>query len=142
MKVTNGEIVQAKEAAEKLAKKQLPVSISYNVAVLSNKLRAAAGPIEQTRQGLIQEYGEKDDKGRIFLYPPGNKEHEVSDGWENFAKAVTELMSIETEFNQDSQIELPLEIESKCPECNKYIKEPLLIEPEILMPLEKFITVK
>uniref|UniRef100_A0A6M3IG16 Uncharacterized protein n=1 Tax=viral metagenome TaxID=1070528 RepID=A0A6M3IG16_9ZZZZ len=122
MKLTNGEIFEAKMALDKLIEKELPVLTSYKLAQIGLKINEQAGIIENVRNGLIRKYGEKDKDN-----PQGLR---VKEGTENFTKFVEE-------FNELMMQEVEVVIEK--------IEIPageLTIEPKTLMPLVKLIEVK
>lgn len=120
MKLTNGEIFNAKEPLAKLIDLKFPVKTSYGLAKLASKLDAQLGVIEKVRQGLIQTYGEKnpDNPQQIRVSPQ-------SEGFPKFAAELGELMNQEVEIVFDV-VTLP---------------DTLEIEPTVLMALEKFIKV-
>ena len=120
MKLTNGEIFNAKEPLEKLMAQKFPVKVSYGLAKLASKLNDQLQVIEKVRQGLIVTYGEKDKDNpqNIRVIPGGDK-------WLKFAAEYDELMSQETEIVFEV-VTLP---------------DTLEIEPSIMMALEKFIKV-
>ena len=120
MKLTNGEIFNAKEPLQKLMGNKFPVKVSYGLAKLASKLDSQLQVIEKVRQGLIVTYGEKDkDNPQQTRVIPG------SDKWLKFAAEYDELMSQETEIVIDV-VTLP---------------DTLEVEPTILMALDKFVKV-
>ncbi len=120
MKLTNGEIFNAKEPLEKLIQEKLPVKASYGLAKLAAKLNDQLQVIEKVRQGLIQTYGEKDPDNpmRIRVDPQG-------EGFSKFAEEYGELMAQEVEIVFDV-VTLP---------------DTLEVEPAVLMALDKFIKI-
>ncbi len=120
MKLTNGEIFNAKEPLAKLIKEKFPVKVSYGLAKLASKLDAQLEVIEKVRQGLIQTYGEKDPDN-----PQKIKVDPQSEGFPKFAEEYGELMTQEVEIVFDV-VTLP---------------DTLEIEPTVLMALDKFIKV-
>ena len=120
MKLTNGEIFNAKAPLETLLKEKFPVKVSYGLAKLASKLNDQLQVSEKVRQGLIETYGEKnpDNPQQISVSPQ-------SEGWPKFAEEYGELMSQEVEIVFDV-VTLP---------------DTLEIEPTVLMALEKFIKV-
>ena len=120
MKLTNGEIFNAKEPLQQLIKEKFPVKVSYGLAKLASKLDAQLQVIEKVRQGLIQTYGETDpDNPRQIRVDP------QSEGFPKFAEELGELMTQEIEIVFDV-VTLP---------------DTLEIEPKVLMALEKFVKV-
>jgi len=118
MKLTNGEIFNAKEPLEKLLKEKLPVKTSYGLAKLAAKLNDQLGVIEKVRQGLIQTYGEKnpDNPMQIRVNPQ-------SEDFPKFASEMGELMA--------QEIEIVFEVVA--------LPDTLEVEPVTLMALEKFV---
>jgi len=123
MKLTNGEIFEAKPALGKLIEKELPVKVSYELAKMGNKLNEQYNIIESVRNGLIHKYGEED-----------NGSLRVKEGTKKFAKFVdefNELMKQEVELDVNT-VEIPQEVEGK----------KVQIEPKVLMPLIKLVEIK
>ena len=120
MKLTNGEIFNAKEPLEKLMSEKLPVKVSYGLAKLASKLNDQLQVIDKVRHGLIETYGEvnPDNPQQISVNPQ-------SENFSKFAKEYGELMSQEVEVVIE-QVTLP---------------ETLEVEPSVLMALDKFIKV-
>ena len=120
MKLTNGEIFNAKEPLGKLLQEKLPVKASYGLAKLAAKLDEQLKVIEKVRQGLFQTYGEKDPEkpGSIRVNPEG-------ESFAKFASEIGELMAQEVELVFDV-VTLP---------------DTLEVEPVTLMMLDKFIKV-
>jgi hypothetical protein len=120
MKLNNGEIYQAKEPLDKLATMQFPVITSLNIVKLIAKIREQYLIIEDVKNGLVKKYGKE-------LEMPGQWRIEQDDpNWPKFVAEYDELMDQETELVFD-KINLP---------------GTLQIEPSILAPLEKFVTVQ
>ena len=118
MKLTNGEIFNAKEPLEQLLKEKLPVKASYGLAKLASKLHAQIDVIAQVRNGLIQTYGEQDpDNPQQIRVNPQNE------GFPKFAEEYGELMAQEVEVVFE-KVTLP---------------DTLEVEPAVLMALDKFI---
>jgi len=121
MKLTNGEIFNAKGPLEQLMANKFPVKVSYGLAKLASTLNSQLQVIEKVRHGLIETYGEKN--------PDNPMQISVSPQSENFPKFAEEygvLMAQEVEVVIE-QVTLP---------------ETLEVEPVILMALEKFIKVE
>jgi len=119
MKLTNEDILMAREPLKALAEIKLPVLVSYKLAKLVNKLSEQNDIIEQVRLGLVKKYGTPDERGQMNVL-------QDSADFEKFAEEFTELMSQETEIVYD-RVKLPDNIE---------------VEPRVLMPLlDKFIDV-
>ncbi len=120
MKLTNGEIFNAKAPLEKLLNEKLPVKASYGLAKLAAKLNDQLGVIEKVRNGLIQTYGDKDpDNPQQIRVDPR------SEGFSKFMGELGELMTQEVEIVFDV-VTLP---------------DTLEVEPAVLMALDKFIKI-
>jgi len=120
VKLTNGEIFNAREPLQKLLGEKPPFEVSYGLAVLAQKFSGQFEVIEKVRQGLIETYGEKnpDNPQQIRVNPQ-------SENFPKFASELGELMAKEVEVDFDV-IEIPSTVELK-------------IEPSILLALLKFI---
>jgi len=120
VKLTNGEIFNAREPLQKLIGEKFPVKVSYGLAKLASKLDAQLQVIEKVRQGLIQTYGEKDPDNptQIRVTPQSEK-------FPKFAEEYGELMSQEVEIVFDV-VTLP---------------DTLEVEPATLMALDKFVKI-
>ena len=134
MKLTNGEIFNAKKPLEKLLDKELPVKTSYGLAKLAHKLNSQLEVIGQVVQGLRKTYGAPDPRNpRVFNVLPeiegegedGKKTTEPNPSYEKFNEEINELMAQEVELVIE-EVTLP---------------DTLEIEPSVLMALEKFIKV-
>ena len=131
MNVKNGDIWLALNKGEenispllKLSEVRLPVKVSFELANLANKLGGYYTPIEQARNRLAMQHGEKDKSGNVTL-------NSNMKGYTSFMKELTELFSIEQDI-EFKKVKLPLEVDGK----------PLNIEPKILAPLVLFIEVE
>ncbi len=135
LKLTNGEIYQAKEPLQSLLEIKLPVKASYNVAKLAIKLNDKLRAIEETKNVLIKKYGKpnKDKPGQIEVLPN-------SEGFTPFVTEMNELMLVEEEVIF-TKIKLPEKVASTCDKCDHNMDKALEIEPRILMALAKFIEV-
>ena len=133
MKVTNGEIMNCKGALEALVKVKLPVRSSLQAAKFANKVSQKLKAIDEVRQGIIKNYGEKNDKGQTSVSPE-------SPQWEQFVKEFNELMEIEEEFVFE-KIRLPEKVSGTCDSCKHNMDVTLQIEASILMALERFVEV-
>ena len=120
MKLTNGEIFNAKEPLEKLLQEKLPVKTSYGLAKLASKLNDQLQVIEKVRQGLILTYGENNPDNPIQI-----RVDPQSEGFSKFAEELGELMTQEVEIVFE-KVTLP---------------DTLEVEPSVLMALEKFVKV-
>jgi len=120
MKLTNGEIFNAKEPLRKLLQEKLPVKVSYGLAKIAQKLEGQLQVIEKVRQGLFQTYGEpvKENPTQIRLNPESA----------NYSKAMAELGELMMQ-----EVEMVIEVVT--------LPDTLEVEPIILMALDKFIKV-
>ena len=72
IKVTIGELLNATEALQNLAKKELKARLALSI---SRILKNAEGEIQNfndTRMNLIKKYGEKDENGELITTEDGN----------------------------------------------------------------------
>ena len=143
MKLTNGEIFNAKEPLAKLMEAKFPVKTSFALTKMARKLNEALQDIEKVRQGLFQTYGTPDPKNMTQIrvnqtIPLTNEQGEVQNDaegnpvmipnpkWSKFMEEIGELFSQETEIVLDV-VTLP---------------DTLEVEPATLMMLDKFVTVE
>jgi len=120
MKLTNGEIFNAKMPLQQLVAIKFPVKTSLALVKLVQKLNEFMIPVEQVRSGLVKTYGKPDAKN-----PNQARVSPEDKGWDKFQSEFAELMAQEIEIVFD-KVELP---------------ETLEIEPTVLMALEKFIKI-
>ena len=149
MKLTNGEIFNAKEPLQKLLAEKPPFEVSYGLAILASKLDPQLGVIEKVRQGLFKTYGTpnpdnpqqlkapqptipdgselKDGGGNSILDGGGNPTFNMVENPQavKFVSEYNELMSKEVEIVLDV-VEIPSTVE-------------LNIEPAVILALMKFI---
>ena len=132
MKLTNGEIYNAKEPLEKLLKERLPVKVSYGLARLATTLEDQLKVIGTVRQGLFKTYGDPNPQNMTQLRCLPGIEEKDEDGntvivpnpkFPKFMDENSELMSQEVEIVIDV-VTLP---------------DTLEVEPAVLMALYKFI---
>ena len=120
MKLTNGEIFNAKEPLEKLLNEKLPVKTSYGLAKLAAKLNDQLQVIEKVRQGLITTYGNID--------PDNPNQTRVDPQMEGFSKFMGEYGELMAQ-----EVEIVFEVVT--------LPDTLEIEPATLMALDKFIKI-
>ena len=120
MKLTNGEIFNAKEPLSKLMEHKFPVKISYGLAKLAQKLNPQLQIIDDVRNGLIKKYGKqgKDNPQEIRVASE-------DESFPKFVEEMNELLAQEVEIVFD-KVKLPEDLE---------------VEPSVLMLLDKFIEV-
>ena len=133
MKVKNGDIFLAREPLAKLMEVKLPVKASYQVAKLANKFNEQLKVIDEVRNGLIRNYGEKDDKGQT-------KVSQDNPNYQKFIDEFTELLDQEVEIVIE-KVRLPEKVAATCDKCNHNMDRLLELEPSILMSLEKFVEI-
>lgn len=126
MKLANGDIFNAREPLQKLMEEKLPVKIAYGLAKLGSTLNGQFQIIEQVRNGLIQTYGAED--------PENPQQWKVEPGSEKGKKFIKEMDEL---FVQE--VEVPI-VMVALPEMVDGVA--LQVEPQVLMALEKFITVE
>lgn len=135
MKLTNGEIYNAKEPLGKLMQEKLPVKAAFALASLARKLGEQIVVIEQVRQGLIKTYGQPDpDNPENMICKPG------MDGYPKIMEELGELFSQEVELVL-TPVALPTTVSATCDKCNHNMDKALEVEAATLMLLDKFITV-
>ena len=121
MKLTNGELYNAKDPLAELMNLPLPIQVSYRLAKLASALDPHMLVIEQMRAKLIQTYGEQDpEKPQQMRVSP------QSEGFARFAGELGILMTEEVDIDF-TPVELPSTLEG--------------IKPSILMALDKFVSV-
>ena len=127
MKLTNGEIFNAKEPLQKLLAEKLPVKIAFGLAKTAMKLDDQLIAINQVRQGLFKTYGDFDSTQQKYTIKPyiddGTGKAIKNPKATKFEKEQEELMAMEIEIVIDV-VKLP---------------ETLEVEPRVLMMLEKFV---
>lgn len=135
MKVKNGELWIAREALNQLISQRLPVKSALALAKFTKKFNEELASINEVRNGLIKKYGQKDEEkgGQLVVGPE-------CEGFDKFQEELQELMDQETEIVVE-KIKLPEMVASTCDKCHHNMDRPFMIEPEVLMLLEKFIEV-
>ncbi len=126
MKLTNGDIYAAREPLQHLMEEKLPVKVAYGLAKLGSKLNEQFQVIEQVRNGLIQTYGAEDPDN-----PQQWKVEPIGEKGQKFTEEINELFAQEVEVVVE-QVTLPEMVDGVA----------LQVEPQILMALEKFVTVE
>ncbi|MBC8274111.1 MAG: hypothetical protein H8E40_03990 [Chloroflexi bacterium] len=135
MKLTNGDIFNAREPLSKLMEQKFPVKVSYGLAKLASKLNEQLKIIEGVRSGLIKTYGETDPEN-----PRQVKVDLKSKGFPKFAEELDELFAQEAEVVFE-KVTLPEKVAATCDACHHNMDKLLEIEPNILLALEKFVSV-
>ena len=139
MKLTNGDIFMAREPLGKLIENKFPVKVSYDLAMMTNKLNEQLKVIDEVRNGLISTYGTPDKDNPQQIAVPQD-----SEGFPKFAEEFAELMNTEAEIDFGKvkvPVKLPEKVAGTCDKCNHNMDKALEIEVSIMMALEKFIEV-
>ena len=112
MKLTNGEILNAKEPLQRLVGERFPVKTSLALLKMVRKLDEHLIPAEQVRDGLFKMYGEpnpdnprflrclpmvtaKDDEGNVIKDDKGNVTMVDNPKFPKLVEGMTELRSQE-----------------------------------------------
>ena len=103
------------------------------MAKLANVLNDPLRIIDEMRNKLIEEYGEKNEDGQMQVKPD-------SEQFGKFMAEVNELMDQEVDITFE-KVKLPEKIAATCDACQHNMDKTIEIEPAILMALEKFIIV-
>lgn len=119
MKLTNGDIWQAREPLRLLMDVRFPVKTSYRLARLMSTLNDPIRVIDEVRVGLVKKHGTVDEHGQVNVLPDTAE-------WSTFVGEFTEMLAIEVEVDVE-KVQLP-ETDAE-------------IEPGVLLALEKFIEV-
>jgi len=155
MKLTNGEIFNAKEPLAKLMDAKFPVKTAFALVKMARKLDEHLADINKVRQGLFMTYGTPDPKNQTQLrveqfIPDPDEGQEPTDAgvrmianpkWAKFIEEMGELMSQEVEVVLEP-VALPEKVVGTCDKCGHNMDKALEIEPTTLMALDKFIRVE
>jgi len=98
IKVTIGELLNATEALQNLAKKELKARLALSI---SRILKNAEGEIQNfndTRMNLIKKYGEKDENGELITTEDGNCKI-PEEGTKEFSNELNSLLEETIEIN-------------------------------------------
>ena len=131
MKLTNGEIFEARGALRQLLSIKLPVQSALQIAKLSRALVEPLATIDAVRNPAVMTYGKPTGQPGEFRVD-NSCEH-----WPEYQAEIAELMSQEVEV-EISTFKLPEMATIKC-KCGNVIQAPLELEPSILLQLERFI---
>lgn len=91
MKVKLSEIVNARQALQKMMTKELPIKTAYRLSKLVNAVNDELGNFEDQRKKLVEKYGEK--KGEEVVVP--------KDKAQDFQKDMQELLDVEVKIDFD-----------------------------------------
>jgi len=119
-----GALAGDQKPLERLASYPWPLKTAYGLAKLARRLAEQFAVIEQVKNGLVNQYGVPDDKGR----PSINNE---SLHWPEFVAAFNELMAIEVEV-ECAVVVLPNQ--EHLPE-----EERNVVPTQLLIPLLSFV---
>lgn len=133
MQLTNREIYEAWIPLQKILESKLPVRISYEVALLANKLREQVNIIEDVRLGLVSKYGELEN-GKPLVKPDSQQ-------WSSFEKELNELFDEEVAIHA-TKVTLPRIVYSRCSKCNEMTETVLQLEPNVFLSTLKIIGVE
>jgi len=122
MKLSNLEIFGAVTALNEMFEMELPVRTSLALAKLLGKLSEPYAAIEKVRTGLVQKYGEADEKTRQTMVL------QTSENYPKFAEEYNELMLQSEEIVFD-MVKLPQKVKG----------EPFELKAGLLIPLQKFV---
>ncbi len=123
MKFSNNEIIEAKGALDKLIQLKLPVKVSFGIVKIAKKLSEAIDTFATVRDGLLNKYAIKVEKGSVEGTITFTSEIEGNAG--KFFTEFKELLEQENELVFD-KVKLPNDLE---------------IEPATLLPLDKFVEI-
>jgi len=135
VELSNQEIWLAYPNLVILSKLRLPFKASMGIAALMSGLRDPFSAIERKRLELVAKYGEHNDKTRQTTVAMDGKNAAV------FAKEFGELL-MPTRDWELNKVTLPETILAACDKCKHKVEVPILIEPNLLLPLQKFLEVK
>lgn len=133
MEITNREIFESRNAIQELLRYKLPVKPSMQVAKLSRKVNELLKDIDVVRKGLIEKYGERNDKGAMEV-------KQANEHFPVFMAEFNELLDLKVGIIVE-KVKMPEMTASTCDFCHHNMDKKLEIEPWILAALEKFIDV-
>jgi len=115
MNITNGEIILAREALQKLIELRIPAMLAFKLAKLTNRVNVLYQDIELTRVSLVRQYG-VEKEGNFSVEEAA--EEDKAKFWGEYVSVLNKEVELDTET-----INLPDDLE---------------VEPSTLMPLVKF----
>lgn len=125
MKVTLGELFNAKEALGKLGERELPFKTSFKLVKLSKMVNQELEFFEEKRRLVIEAYAEKDEEGNIKPNEDGTVQI-IPSKIETCNMKIQELLGVETELD--------------IPEISLDEFEGMGITPRELFTIEQFFT--
>ncbi len=133
MELLNADIYASRDALQKLAEKELPIAVSFQLARLIIEVQPTLTAIETLRYKLVKQWGTADEDNPGKIQVPEDK---LSD----FNNTFDELLGQSVEYDID-KIKLPENVSSTCSGCGAVTEKPLEIEPSILVLLDKFVEI-
>lgn len=133
MELLNADVYASREALQKLADKELPIAISFQLARLIIAVQPTLTAIETLRYKLVKQWGTADEDNPGKIQVPEDK---LSD----FNNVFDELLGQSVEYDID-KIKLPETVSSTCAGCGTVTEKPLEIEPSTLVLLDKFVEI-
>lgn len=146
MKVKNGTIQESREPLKNVMGITLPVMVSKSLVELSAKLDAARAIIDQTRNRLIQDYGEETGghlsiQATVTVEKDGQKVEEPNPNWPKFVAEFNSLMNEETELDVKGKVKVPGQMTVRCSGCRKALTTDIQIAAEDLIALTDLLEV-
>ena len=98
MKLSNERILRDITALAEIAKKELPVKVSYAIAKNISKIEKEFKLYDKEREKLIDKYAEKDNDGKVIIGENNQFKikSECTDAW---SKDIRELLDIENDID-------------------------------------------
>ncbi|MFL0245533.1 hypothetical protein [Candidatus Clostridium stratigraminis] len=96
MKLSNEKIINSIQGLSEIAKKPLPVKVSYAIAKNISKIDAELKIYDKERAKLIEKYAEKDNKEKVKADKNGQI---ILKDFESWDKDIKELLAIENEVD-------------------------------------------
>lgn len=120
--LTNAQIYNAKDPFQKLVLAKMPLMTGYDLISLIKALQPQADILVETRDKLIEQYGEKHPN-----IPGGFQMSPKMKGFVKFSEEFGKLLDLKVEVDV-GRVHLPIPI-----------PRTIAIEPYVLMALEKFV---
>ena len=142
MKLTNGEIFNAKESLDKLLIERMPVKVSYELAKLAHKLSDQYQVISRVRDGLFKTYGETNPSNPqqvrcLSMIVETDAEGQMVKDAKGLPHMIDNPVDPKFKSEMSELMEQDIEIVFQVVK----LPETLEISPTVLMALEKFITI-
>lgn len=161
MKLNNGEIVNAKAPLAKLLKERFPIRVSYSLAKVVQAMKDQTATVEKLKDGLIKNHGtplkdmpslyeilevidKTDDDGNVLTDKAGKPIRQDNPDYPIFVEEMMELLDEETEIDFGATkvpVKIPEKVATTCDKCHHNMDREIEIEPEILLALDKFVTI-